>query len=688
MTERCVIRHDVSEVQFGVYKEEDIMRLSVVRVSTAATYDRLGNPLQGGLYDPAMGPVDARSVCVTCGLSMRDCPGHMGHIPLSLHVYNPLTFATVFQALRVKCFGCHGFRLSAFPCHVFAAKLGLIDAGLSHEAEALDEALARADINGGTVLRDVEARLKRYHQQQSSTSAKPWASGEVKSRRRGLVKEFLSDVLGCKTCDRCNAPKATVRKDGYTKFFLKGRRVGASKGAAGRPPSALAKVRSVGGCEGEMEADDSAAEDDYDSDDAEEDGSENEVPQRAAMPTCKSLKEKEGDKYMAPVEVQMHMKLLWEAEPVLATLIWGKAAAEGFVFSDEGSLATGCVDGWKTFFWRVLPITPSRFRPPSKNDDGSLAEHPQNHNIIKIMNLDDRIRTLLRGEGGTEEGAAAGPETLSPEALSRVLSSWIDLQNAVNGYIDSSKDANARLGGANVTPGIRQGLEKKEGLFRMHMMGKRVNFACRSVISPDPYIGTSEIGLPLRFAKVLTYAQPVTQFNASQLRGLVECGPDGYPGANYVEDAKGRLVDLRRMDAQKRKAVAARLLTPPGQKVWRHLHDGDIVLMNRQVRFICIYLAMSLCFICFEVARIQNRGWLRGKKCVTSCRGVPMIKKTNHDLVLHKNMGIYFLKIPNSTMRSHNERTLYGQKDTFMLSASPFQLPVLPPYLLKTAHVA
>ena len=59
--------------------------------------------------------------------------------------------------------------------------------------------------------------------------------------------------------------------------------------------------------------------------------------------------------------------------------------------------------------------------------------------------------------------------------------------------------------------GIRQLLERKQvrspeaagavahaagrqGLFRMHMMGKRVNFAARSVISPDPYILTSEIG--------------------------------------------------------------------------------------------------------------------------------------------------------------------------------------------------
>lgn len=53
---------------------------------------------------------------------------------------------------------------------------------------------------------------------------------------------------------------------------------------------------------------------------------------------------------------------------------------------------------------------------------------------------------------------------------------------------------------------------------------------CSSVISPDPYLGTSEIGLPVRFARVLTYAQPVTPWNVEQLRVLVENGPDTYPG--------------------------------------------------------------------------------------------------------------------------------------------------------------
>lgn len=44
---------------------------------------------------------------------------------------------------------------------------------------------------------------------------------------------------------------------------------------------------------------------------------------------------------------------------------------------------------------------------------------------------------------------------------------------------------------------VFQLLEKKEGLFRKHMMGKRVDFAARSVICPDMYIGTNEIGIPM-----------------------------------------------------------------------------------------------------------------------------------------------------------------------------------------------
>lgn len=115
-------------------------------------------------------------------------------------------------------------------------------------------------------------------------------------------------------------------------------------------------------------------------------------------------------------------------------------------------------------------------------------------------------------------------------------------------------------------------------------MGKRVNYACRSVISPDPYIGTNEIGLPLHFAKTLTFPTPVTSLNIAEMRKLVERGPAKYPGAVWVEFPSGQRVDLSKMKDSSRHAIAARLLSDNGVvKVGRQLRDGDMVLMNRQV---------------------------------------------------------------------------------------------------------
>ncbi len=64
----------------------------------------------------------------------------------------------------------------------------------------------------------------------------------------------------------------------------------------------------------------------------------------------------------------------------------------------------------------------------------------------------------------------------------------------------------------------------------MHMMGKRVNYAGRSVISPDPFIAIYEIGIPEVFAKKLTYPELVTPHNVHELRQLILNGPDVHPG--------------------------------------------------------------------------------------------------------------------------------------------------------------
>lgn len=77
----------------------------------------------------------------------------------------------------------------------------------------------------------------------------------------------------------------------------------------------------------------------------------------------------------------------------------------------------------------------------------------------------------------------------------------------------------------------------------------------------------------------------MTPHNVEHLRRLVRAGPDAWPGANYVDLKPGgrSRVDLRRVTSAKRRAaLAQQLLTTPGQRVGRHVLDGDSVLVNRQ----------------------------------------------------------------------------------------------------------
>ena len=43
---------------------------------------------------------------------------------------------------------------------------------------------------------------------------------------------------------------------------------------------------------------------------------------------------------------------------------------------------------------------------------------------------------------------------------------------------------------------IEERLKGKEGRFRQHLMGKRVDFSARSVISPDSNLALDELGVP------------------------------------------------------------------------------------------------------------------------------------------------------------------------------------------------
>uniref|UniRef100_A0A8C5BRV1 DNA-directed RNA polymerase subunit n=1 Tax=Gadus morhua TaxID=8049 RepID=A0A8C5BRV1_GADMO len=267
--------------------------------------------------------------------------------------------------------------------------------------------------------------------------------------------------------------------------------------------------------------------------------------------------------YMTPVIAKEHLVKLWEK---------------------EGELT----------YSRL--VRPHRYRPLNRLGD-RLFTNGQTVNlqlVLKQCRIIQQILTLMAGEK-EEKGADPVEEKARDLALlegvqgqtltEKLYSIWIRLQTYVNIVFDSELDKITQ----EKFPGIKQLLEKKDGLFRKHMMGKRVDFAARSVICPDMYIGTNEIGLPMVFATKLTYPQPVTPWNVKELRQAVLNGPDVHPGALAVINEDGSKTILSPSDATQREAVAKQLLTPcPGRQkmamkiVNRHIKNGDVMLLNRQ----------------------------------------------------------------------------------------------------------
>lgn len=242
------------------------------------------------------------------------------------------------------------------------------------------------------------------------------------------------------------------------------------------------------------------------------------------------------------------------------------------------------------FFMEIIPVLPPNVRPCNVLM-GELNEHPQNNiykavmhsaygarAVLQVMSSSDQQKCIDSLEQAQRQAYEGVPGKSAAEKLHRV---WQDLQRHVNEILSCEGQGLTSLG-------LKQVLEKKSGVIRMHMMGKRVNFAARSVITPDPNVDIDEIGVPDAFAIKLTYPVPVTEWNVDELRKMVINGPNKHPGAEKLEIENGRVILIPPDSLQKRKSLAKRLLTPDEYKksglkvVHRHLVNGDVLILNRQ----------------------------------------------------------------------------------------------------------
>ncbi|MGE5782768.1 MAG: DNA-directed RNA polymerase subunit A' [Nitrososphaerales archaeon] len=216
------------------------------------------------------------------------------------------------------------------------------------------------------------------------------------------------------------------------------------------------------------------------------------------------------------------------------------------------------------FVLQVLPVPPVTVRPSIILETGIRSEDDLTHKLVDIIRVNQRLK----------ESKEAGTPPLIVQDLVDLL------QYHVTTYFDNEvsgiPQAHHRSGRPLKT--LTQRLKGKEGRFRGSLSGKRVDFSSRTVISPDPNIAISEVGIPYEVAKKLTIPETVSSWNLEKLKKLVFNGPNSYPGANYIIRPDG--VKIRLDYVNDRQMVADSIV--PGYIIERHLSEGDIVIFNRQ----------------------------------------------------------------------------------------------------------
>lgn len=213
----------------------------------------------------------------------------------------------------------------------------------------------------------------------------------------------------------------------------------------------------------------------------------------------------------------------------------------------------------------VLPVPPPPVRPSISMDGTGQG----------LRNEDDltyKLGDIIRANGNVRQAIQEG----APAHISEDFEQLLQYHVATLMDNDIAGQPQALQKSGRPVKSIRARLKGKEGRLRGNLMGKRVDFSARTVITGDANISLDEVGVPKSIARTLTYPETVTPYNISRLHKLVQNGPNEHPGAKYVVRTDGSRIDLRH---HKR---AGQINLEYGWKVERHLQDGDYIIFNRQ----------------------------------------------------------------------------------------------------------
>lgn len=140
-----------------------------------------------------------------------------------------------------------------------------------------------------------------------------------------------------------------------------------------------------------------------------------------------------------------------------------------------------------------------------------------------------------------------------------------------------NNDGKYTQGGVKVYVDMKKRIQGKQAVVRANIMGKRVNFAGRTVVGPGAYLRVDEVAIPRLMAEKLTRKIRVTDYNKEELQSRYDNNK-----VTHITMQSGTFAGQRVTVGDLIKKQFPNYQLNDGDLVERMLEDGDLVFINRQ----------------------------------------------------------------------------------------------------------
>ena len=557
------LRPDVESTHMTVLSPEDIRAMSVGEVMSATTNERTGQVVVTGfqgfpragarprpkisLNDAAMGTVDNGVPCTTCGKKAQACPGHMGHIELPTAVYNPTKMWQTLSCLKLVCPFCSCVHASPNDAAV---------KNFSTPEQRLPELLTSPHQNrlrkSGCAMCGMPQPEYSINPENAVEILTSYAHASPDLFESEEERKFLSG-RAFSAAEARAILKAVKPKDwallGFTDMVHNHPANAIQENLFVCPPCTRPAVLASLGSRKKGVDDLTARYQDV---------------LKARDRVYKIL----GEWLEAGVPLPENFGTASDHAAWIAHIAQNSPEAHALIIEHGKKLAELVLDG----------ASPARIAAALDARDQAIydLQRSAHEQRTRVMQLSNEIGRTRSGNLPVQRRRFRGNQLTLKEACTRQLNEAVmKLQCQVAGLI--AGNIHCPYPAQRELNCIRQRLTGKEGRFRDNHMGKRCTGNARTVITPSPFIGMHELGVPRLIATRLTTAEVVNQYNLKKLNETVRTGPKKIGGAESIYRRDGTLIHLSAFGLDR-----TLIKLGMGDTVNRHLMTGDPVLFNRQ----------------------------------------------------------------------------------------------------------